>query len=57
MSYVASLMLAGEVTHDEFAQAEAALNAVEKRLIANYTGEVKLNRNGMPHGGCHPALR
>lgn len=57
MGHVSSLMAAGEVvTHDEFAQAEAALRAVEKRLIANYPGEVKLNRRGLPHGGCHPAL-
>lgn len=58
MSHVASLMHAGEpVTSEEFEAARRALLAVEKRLIKNYTGEVKLNRNGQPIGGIHPALR
>lgn len=56
MSYVASLMMAGEVTEEEFNAAETALNAVERRLIESYTGEVKLNRHGQPFGGIHPAL-
>lgn len=57
MSLVASLMHAGEaITESEWMAAENALNAVEKRLVANYTGEVKLNRYGRPHGGTHPAL-
>ena len=57
MSLVASLMHAGEaITESEWIAAEQAFNAVEKRLVENYTGEVKLNRFGRPHGGVHPAL-
>lgn len=57
MSLVASLMHAGEaITESEWMAAETAFNAVEKRLVENYTGEVKLNRFGRPHGGTHPAL-
>ncbi len=57
MSLVASLMHAGEaITEAEWMAAEKAFNAVEKRLVENYTGEVKLNRFGRPHGGVHPAL-
>lgn len=57
MSTVAGLMHAGEpITETEWAAAEAALRAVEQRLIDRYTGEVKLNRHGQPHGGTHPAL-
>jgi len=57
MSLVASLMHAGEqITESEWSDAETALNSVEKRLVKNFTGEVKLNRYGQPHGGTHPAL-
>ena len=57
MSTVASLMHAGEpISESEWMAAESAMHAVEKRLIENYTGEVKLNRYGQPHGGVHPAL-
>ena len=57
MSLVASLMHAGEaIAETEWIAAEQAFNAVEKRLVENYTGEVKLNRYGRPHGGVHPAL-
>lgn len=57
MSIVASLMHAGEqITESEWIAAETAINAVEKRLVQNFTGEVKLNRYGQPHGGTHPAL-
>lgn len=57
MSLVSSLMHAGEaITESEWIAAEQAFNAVEKRLVENYTGEVKLNRFGRPHGGVHPAL-
>jgi len=58
MSTVAALMHAGEpISEAEWMAAESAMHAVEKRLIENYTGEVKLNRYGQPHGGAHPALR
>lgn len=57
MSTVASLMHAGEpISEAEWMAAEGAMHAVEKRLVENYTGEVKLNRYGQPHGGVHPAL-
>lgn len=57
MSLVASLMHASEpITEEEFHTARAALFAVERRLIDNYTGEVKYNRHGQPFGGIHPAL-
>ena len=33
-----------------------ALSAAEARAVHLYTGEVKLNRHGQPHGGLHHAL-
>jgi len=60
MSYVASQMLAGEVTEEEFHAAERAMHAVERRLCAEWErdhGEPVLNRCGRIIGGEHPALR
>lgn len=56
MSFAAAMMVAGECSEQDWLAAEQAFNAVEKRLVANYAGEVKLNRYGRPHGGVHPAL-
>lgn len=57
MSFVAGLMHAAEpIEEEEFQAARAALVAVEKRLIAEFTGEVKRNRYGQPFSGTHPAL-
>lgn len=57
MGFVAGLMHGQEpITEDDFYAARAALCAVERRLIENYTGEVKYNRHGQPFGGTHPAL-
>jgi hypothetical protein len=56
MAYVASLMDAGEpITATEFCDSEHALAAVERTLMDEFTGPVRLTRRGHIWAG-HPAL-
>lgn len=58
MSFVAAMMHACEpISHDDFEKAQRSLRAVEKRLVAEFVGPVRVNRFGRPWGGAHPALR
>ena len=52
----ASLAAAGEPDRAAWMAGVDALSAAEARAVHLYTGEVKLNRHGQPHGGVHPAL-
>ncbi|MFN3415898.1 MAG: hypothetical protein ACK4ZD_06235 [Caldimonas sp.] len=52
----ASLSAAREPDRAAWLAGVNALNAAEARAIAQYRGEVKLNRYGRPRGGVHPAL-
>lgn len=60
MSAAASLMIAGECSESDWADARAALAEVEFRLCAEWeaeNGAPLKNRFGMLLGGHHPALR
>lgn len=52
----ASLSAANEPDRAAWAAGVNALRAAEERAVAQYQGEVKLNRHGLPAGGVHPAL-
>ena len=52
----ASLAAANEADRTAWMAGVDALRAAEERAVYAYTGEVKLNRFGRPHGGIHPAL-
>lgn len=55
-SYAASLSAANEKDRSAWNAAVSALKSAEKKAIETYMGEVKLNRNGQPFGGVHPAI-
>lgn len=52
----ASLAAAGEPDRKAWVAAVVAQLRAEDRAIAAFEGEVRLNRNGQPYGGRHPAI-
>lgn len=55
-SLAASLSAANEKDRAAWNAGVLAVKSAEQKAIDEYSGEVKLNRNGQPFGGVHPAL-
>lgn len=55
-STAAALSAANEPDRAAWIAAISAENNAKSRAIAQYAGEVKLNRHGQPAGGTHPAI-
>jgi len=57
LSYTAAMMHACEdISEDQLMAAAHVARQVDGKLIAQWQGVVRLNRNGQPFGGVHPAL-
>ena len=54
--YAAGLAAANERDRSAWCDAVLAKKSAEQKAIEQFTGEVKLNRNGRPFGGVHPAI-
>lgn len=55
-AYAASLSAANEKDRSAWSAAVLAEKSAEQKAIEQFTGEVKLNRNGRHLGGAHPAI-
>jgi len=53
----ASIAAALEQDRAAWVAGVSAISAAKARAIAQFKGEVKVNRCGQPVGGVHPALR